>query len=144
MKALISTIIALTGVLALPFFSGRTYDDLPGVKGKIIRLEKNKQNANQADKITAKVRNIIEIDWAYIVVPGSIPTAASAKADGESAKLLEIRDIERPKLGGGGILGAFFTAEKEGKSTLTFEIKSVDTNGEETSVVLKLEVNVIK
>lgn len=144
MRTLISTLIVVAaGILSSNIFSEGADDDLPGVKGRVIRVEKNRQNAARVEQVMAEVGDAVEIDWLYSVVPGSIPTSVSASADGQAVKLSDVRHIERPgDLAGGGMLGAFFRAERKGEATVTFTINSVGTRGEEVGVTLKCKIEV--
>jgi hypothetical protein len=129
-------------MLVLLLVPGIDADTIPGVKGDLIRIDKNKGNVGQIDKITAHVGDRIEVDWTYAVIPEEIPIMTSAKSDAASVKFDEIRQIVRPKLVGAGMLGALFTAEKEGKAALTFAIKS--KGSKDAGAILKCEVEVLK
>jgi hypothetical protein len=141
MKTLgIVAIVTATLLLTLPCVRA----DESFTKRTVYRLEKNSNNAAQEDKISVKVGDVIEIEWTYPVVPGAIPYDAKGKSDGEAVKSVEVIRVVRPKLVGAGRLAAVFKAEKEGKATLTFDVKSKAKDGDDTGAVLKCSVEVKK
>jgi len=132
----------LLAVAVVLWTSSLRAGEIPGVTGNLTRIAKDKENAATPDKVTVAVGDLIEIDWTYPVVPATLPTAASAKSSADAAKFVEIRSIYRTKLLGTGMLGALFKAEKPGKATLTFVVKSQGSGAK--GVVLKCEVTVQK
>jgi len=117
-------------------------DEITGVKGVVIRLAKNKQNADKTDEVKCKVGDEIEIDYTYPIVPGAIPSGTEVKVEGEAVTSAGVFRIQNHKLVGAGTLGAFLNAKKKGKATITYTIKVKDKEDKETSVELKCDVEV--
>jgi hypothetical protein len=111
---------------------------ITGVKGKFIRIEKNRETADKVEKLKVEAGTRIEVEWTYPIAP-PLPTAAEGKSSDDAVvKPGAVESVTVvPQLIGVGRLGAFFVAEKKGSATLTFAIKSGDAR-----VILKVEVEV--
>jgi hypothetical protein len=134
-------LLATAAFLALAGVAFVHADEITGVKGAVIRLAKNKQNADKTDEVKCKVGDEIEIDYTYPIVPGAIPSAVEVKVDGEAATSAGVFRIQNHKLVGAGTFGAFLNVKKKGKATITYTITQKDKEGKETSVDLKCEVD---
>jgi len=101
---------------------------IKGVTGGLTLVEKNAGNANEKTDITVEVGDKIEITWTYPITPGGTPTNVDSKSDAEGVvKPGDILTIVKPGILGAGIVGAFFKAEKTGKTTIYFNINDGGT-----------------
>jgi hypothetical protein len=141
----VAVMVTATLLLAAPRAGAEDKDKDKDALAKrtIHRLEKSANNTTE-EKIKVKVGDTVEIEWTYPVVPGAIPSGASGKSDADAVKFVEVDRVVIPKRVGAGRLVAVFKAEKEGKATLTFEIKSKAKGGEDTGATVKCEVEVAK
>jgi hypothetical protein len=114
---------------------------IPGVTGDLYLIEKDAANADVKPKIAVKVGDKIEMTWTYPVVPGSIPANVGGQSDGPKiVSVSEVRQIIRPGIVGAEVLGAFYSADSVGTTTIYFNIN----NGGGKGVRLACDVEVTK
>lgn len=133
--------LLLAGCLAATIpLSAAAEDDIPGVDGELVVVRQEEDGEPSKDPVQIHVGDVVELLMGY---PSGQLTGATAKSDGGGVKFQKIRLVrmEPPSRQIGAMsVGAFFTAEAEGKADLAFEVKLV-TGGTKT---FKCRVEVVK
>ena len=119
-------------------------EEIPGVDGTMIRLEKDRSNAYELDRIDLYVGEILEIDWKYPVIPGSFPVSAKAILTRSIIKLLDIRIVRHHQAVGGETLAARFLAHESGDALITFAITTQNDDDSLRTIELNAEVTIRK
>jgi hypothetical protein len=93
---------------------------IAGVKGTVYVIDGNK---NKETKVTAKVQDLIVIEWTFPIVPPFPKSAQQKSSDDTVVKTAGIHHVVNVKGPiGVGHLGARFTAVNKGEATVTLTV----------------------
>jgi hypothetical protein len=126
--------ILIVGSLMAAILSLNVVEATEGVKGNTVRPDLDKAKvkgcriAKPGDYKVSR-GDLIELDYTYPVVPGSIPDKVSYKKIRNAAVVpssLGIRSVVQPGRLGGGTIAFYFQARRKGKGTVVLIIDGAE------------------